>query len=427
MQLRIKATSLRSLLLPIIFFLIYFNPPFMPRISFTIIFVVIGGLYCALNLRRSISILKSEAVRKWIVLFLVFYVYYFFVAIISSTVNSLPEDPITTFVGTIIDTVSLLVVSLFLCLISFRKDESFDDFTKYMVGAGVIESIFGIASFISPGVKLFLNRMTIANSRSEKIIHAVRTATFRNYGIASTLFDSFGFGMSIIALLALYKTLEGKTKYYVYFAMITFAACINARTSMVLIAVGSAILVLGKSARSFKVIAGKVLVILISVFALGAINGYIDQGGANALWLSGGIDEIKALLFEGQKTGIFISLFSELYIPPSALQIIFGIGLMPAQAIRRTTDVGYIQNLWQFGIIGSLLLYWFYLNPLRRWIKDNRKQKELAIAIGVVMFVFLIKLNLFGYGISSTVFISLFMARLYTIAMKLNDRQQLIV
>lgn len=192
----------------------------------------------------------------------------------------------------------------------------FESIIDYIINAGVIETIFGIAAFFSPAIKSLLNGITIANSRSEKIVHAVGTATFRNYGIASTLFDSFGFGMSIMALLALYIALKGNPRYYVYFAMISFVASINARTSMVLIAVGSAKIVLGQSAKTAKAIAGKIVIILFAFLAL----SLIEQGSANAQWLSTGIDEIKALFTGRQTTGTFIAIFRDTYFPDDALQ-----------------------------------------------------------------------------------------------------------
>lgn len=196
----------------------------------------------------------------------------------------------------------------------------FESLIDYIINVGVIESIFGIAAFFSPAIKSLLNGITIANSRSEKIVHAVGTATFRNYGIASTLFDSFGFGMSIMALLALYIALKGNPRYYVYFAMISFVASINARTSMVLIAVGSAIIVLGQSAKTAKAIAGKIVIILFAFLALSLISSYVEQGIANAQWLSTGIDEIKALFTGRQTTGTFIAIFRDTYFPDDALQ-----------------------------------------------------------------------------------------------------------
>lgn len=290
-----------------------FNTPFLPRFSFTIIFSVISLFYCLLHYGDTVHLINGTYQRRWFKQFVVFYIYYFAVSVVSSMAYSFYESPFLTFVGSVVGVISLFVVALFLCLFVFRKGEEFDSLTDYIINAGVTESIFGIAAFFSPVVKSLLNGITIANSRSEKIVHAVGTATFRNYGIASTLFDSFGFGMSIMALLALYKALKGKPRYYVYCAMISFVASINARTSMVLIAVGSAIIVIGQSAKTVKAIAGKIVIIFFAFLALSLISSYVEQGSENAQWLSIGIDEIKAL-FTGGRLPAHLLLYFAIYI-----------------------------------------------------------------------------------------------------------------
>ena len=352
---------------------------------------------------------------------MIFYLYYFFISLFSYLAYSFYDNPLSYFVGSIVDIASLFFVSVFLCLVVFRRGGGFDSLVGYIINAGVIEASFGIAAFISPDIKNFLNGITIANSRSDKIVHAVSTATFRNYGIASTLFDSFGFGMSIMALLALYKALKGEKKYYIYFAMIAFSASINARTSMVLIAVGAAIVFLGKSAKTFNAMMGKIVIVLFAFIAICIISNYLEQGGENAQWLSTGIDEIESLVIGKQTTGTFAALFSEIYFPNDTVQILFGVGLTPAQAISKTVDMGYDQNIWMFGIIGSLILYYFYLKPIKIWCKAIKSEKILAVAICVILFAFLIKLNLFGYGISTVVIITVFMGRLIDIDIMNND------
>lgn len=89
--------------------------------------------------------------------------------------------------------------------------------------------------------------------------------------------------------------------------------------------------------------------------------------------------------------------------------------MTPAQAIRKTADMGYIQNLWMFGVIGSLMLYYFYINPIKLWGKYIRSERILALAIGVVMAAFIIKLYLFGYGISTVVIMTVIIGRLSTL------------
>lgn len=409
---KISKSTLKGIFLPVMFFLIIFNPPFLPVLSFTIIFTLIALIYCAVYNRNAISMVRNQQVKHWLKIFVVFYAYYFLVSCLSMIVGSWPTNPVVVFIGSIVDVVSLLFMTLFLCLSVYRTGGEFEDLTDLIISAGVIESVFGIAAFLSPTIKEILNNITIANSNSDVVVSATVNASFRNYGIASTLFDSFGFGMSIIALLALHKGMAGRVKHFVYFAMIAFAACINARTSMVLITSGSVIIVFAKSSRTMKAIIGKSLIIFGAIVVMIMVNAYLKGEQANAQWLVSGIDDIKALLTGQEKTGIFLILSKELYIPQDIMQIIFGTGLIPAQAILKTTDIGYIQNLWSFGVIGSLMLYAFFAYGLLKWARIIKKERPLSLAVLAVTFLFFMKLNLWGYGISTVVYMTLLMGRL---------------
>ena len=221
--------------------------------------------------------------------------------------------------------------------------------------------------------------------------------------------------MSIIALLALYKAVEGKPKYYLYFLMIAFTASINARTSMILIVVGTGIIILGKSSKTYKDKIGKLLIVFLGFFAVGLLGTYLSKGGANAEWLSNGIEEIKTLVIGRKTTGTFAVLLQEIVFPKNPFAFLFGVGLTPAQAAGKTVDMGYIQNLWMFGIVGSALLYAFYLKAIGLWWNNRKEERALALSIAVVIFVFFLKLNLFGYGISTVVLTTIFMGRLMTL------------
>lgn len=406
---------MKKTLLSLLFFLIIFNPPLLPIISFTKIFTAISLIYCALYNRKAFSMIWGNYhIRRYLKVFFVLYAYYFLVSMFSSVIYSWPNSPALEFVNSVVSVVSLFSVSMFLCMVVFKK-EGYEELIGYMIKAAVIEAILSISAFIIPTVKLFFNELTIANSNSSVVVSATGNAFFRNYGLASTLFDSFGFGMAIIAIMALYRALNGKLINFLYYAMIAFAGCINARTTIVLIGIGTVVIVLAKKTKTPKTIIWKLLMILSMLFVVGLAYLYLQSGQANAMWLSEGISDIKMLIFNQEKTGIFLALSSELYISDDPVILLFGSGLIPAQAIMKTTDVGYIQNLWKFGIIGSAMLYLFFTYPFCKWMKHNCEERALAMALLIVVFVFFMKLNLWGYGISTIVLFTVVLGRLYTL------------
>lgn len=411
----IKKVNIEVFLYSVIFFFVFFNPPFLPHFSFTIIFTLIAGVYCLFNFHKVLNFLNTKNIKEWICILITFYVFYLCFSFYSSFAYNFLTSPITIFFKSLLETTSLMVVTVFLCLIVFKKNRNIDFFFEIIIFAGLIESIFGILAFIKPEIKQFLNGLTIANTRSEKIASSVANAYFRNYGIASTLYDTFGFGMSIIALISFYKVLNGKIKYIIYFCMIAFVAVINSRTSIVLIGVGTILLFLTKRSKNKTVLICKCVSALIVIFSVIILGIYIGEDKGNSQWISKGLEEIRSLL-GGKATGTFAILIYDVSFPEKISQIIFGIGLTSDYVIDRTMDVGYFNNIWLFGIIGSMVFYIYLFYPIAVLKNKRNKIKKLATPIEICMLLFLFKLNLFGYGINTVILTTLLMGILYSLS-----------
>ena len=68
--------------------------------------------------------------------------------------------------------------------------------------------------------------------------------------------------------------------------------------------------------------------------------------------------------------------------------------------------MGYIQSLWRYGIIGSVLNYGFWISLCVNAYR-NRKDEEdrmLVICLAALLFIYQIKLNTWGYSMAGTVF-----------------------
>jgi len=284
------------------------------------------------------------------------------------------------------------------------------------VYAGVIQSVLGITSCFFPRVKEYFNSLMAINSNSEIIRESVLNADFRNFGLASQLYDNFGFAMSIIAILALICGLKGKKVNYLFFAMIVFVAIINARTSIILIGI-SVFLLLIRSNQPYKNILRNVI-ILVSIFFFATIfyKNFDFTISQTTIWLKTGIDEMLSLVLNNQKVGYFDKLFNEfIFFPNSIFEIVIGTGMLPSDLVKRGTDVGYVQNIWQYGILGSSLIIYFYAYAFKKWIaKATDYSKLFAILLCVMMAIYMIKLNCFGYGQAATIYMPIMLYALYT-------------
>lgn len=415
----------------IAFFLVVFNPPLIRGISFTPIAIAISFIYVIFHSRYASRIIYSKVVKKWMKILLMIFVYYAFGVAVNIVIRcDSAYEIISNYISTLIYNISIIFVSVAIVLVAYKNKYDMEDLFDCYIGAGVIEAFLGIASFLNPSIKAVLNNMVINNSTSEKVARSMNNvSSFRNYGLASTMFDSFGLGMSILALIALgialYRT---KPLYFFPFSIIAFTACINARTSMVLIGSGVIILLIMGSWSTAREIMGKIVGICIMTVALYLFAQMLKNGTATAKWISGGLNAIRSYAYNSEATGFFAIIKSEIVIPHDPFIFLFGSGLLPNQLGYKAVDMGYIQNIWKFGIIGSSMLYFYYILPLAMWYKKRVKESIIALVILVVLGIYLFKLNLFGYGIGSTVFMPIIMYKLFLLKnYSMKQQEELLV
>ena len=402
----ITSRNIKSAIYGIVAFLIIFNPPISKSISFTTMFVVISFFYCLLNINTCIYLFRNSRIRKFVLGIFSILIYSLFLFLFNYSFGNKIELAITNLKELITNNISLLVLSIGITVFLLKNKASFKDFIDSTIIAGVLQSIIGLFCLASPSIKYALNTIMSANSRSSKIASSVRfTSGYRNFGFASSLYDIFGLTMSIIALVALIQAVNGKKKYYLYASLIAAAALLNARTSLIILAFGVVIIYFTSQNGSSKGIITKFISFLfLAVISFFLMTIFLRFETEYSSWFAGGFEEIKSLLIEHQYVGYFDALFNKfIFFPDSFIQLLFGTGLAPAQAIRNS-DVGYIQNIWQFGIIGSLIIYRVYFNLFSGKTIDNN-YSVIALALIVSIAVYLIKLNCLGYSMASVIFV----------------------
>ena len=397
------------ILYSILLFLIVFNPPLLPGFSFTVLFVLMSIFLCLGNMKRIKSIFRDRSIKRLFKAFIVFFVYYAFTTIINFIVYE--DDAILTgFITLTWTSMSFFLVTFAIVIIAQKKSMSMNNLCGLYVLAGFYQALIGLACLINPSIKDICNSMVISNSGSEYMRDIVSvTSAFRNFGLASTTYDIFGMSMSILAIASAKKGLEDGWVYYILAGLISIVAIINARTSFFLIAVGLFFLTMSKKGESISVsrIFHKILVYSIFAFcALTIVFTVIkDTSTEQLLWLASAVEDATSLS-GGEKTGYFDILFNEFLVFPSSIfSVLFGVGMSPADAINHNSDVGYIQYLWLFGIVGSILYYRFYY-ILFRTARNNASWPNNAFFLATLWMtiIYLIKLTCLGYSMASVIF-----------------------
>lgn len=393
----------------ILIFLVVFNPPLHKGISFTTIAVLAAISVCALCSKVLFRILNDFTIKSFLVLCIVFALW----CIISGLVNCISSSETSTILTNAISTCFYLccaiIVSLGLTIYFHRKNYSLGNVIDIYIYVGVIQAVISLMCLFVPAVKSFLNDWTVQNSNSPALVRAfIMNSYRRNYGFASSLFDIFGCTMSIIAVLTFARAINGKPRYLIYYGMICIAAILNARTSIILIAAGTAIVFFSIHGRQIKksIFLTKLLVVMVGICAFIILASLLMTSGSdNTQWLKDGLNEISSMA-QGKKTGYFEILFNNFLFFPSLIESIAGTGLLPEQAIAKGSDVGYVQNIWQFGMVGSVLLYLAYFQLFRKArLNTKNVYPGMAAALFAMVALYMIKLNCLGYSMASTVFL----------------------
>ena len=392
----------------VLLFLIIFNPPIYKGLSFTVAFTIISILYCMRNINKVLSFFRNKRFSICIKLFTTFYVYYALTGLIHySSITYDTEMVISNILQFSTSYVSLFSVSLMLMLIMKRTLNDFSEVCKVYMCAGLIQTLIGIMCLFSVPIKSYFVNMMMNNSGSEKIASSLEfTSVYRNFGFASTLYDIFGMTMSVLAIITISMGLKGTSRYYLYGAAISLVAVINARTSAVLIP-ACLIFILFANKNIKNVFSYRLKIILLGLFVV--IGGVVLMNVSTESqleWLMSGYEDTSSLM-EGERTGVYNSILSKfIFFPSKISEILFGTGLSPAQAVHINSDMGYIQNIWNFGIIGSLLLYAFYITLFRSaWKQLIGIDSILIKTILFMVAIYMIKLTCLGYSMAALIFV----------------------
>lgn len=384
-----KHTTLYSFLL----FLVIFNPPVYPGFSFTVMACVLSFFYLLNNRTNFGQIIRNIAVRRFLKAnFLVFVIYG--VTVITSMGKKLFTDYLVDYLSYVVYFVLVFIVACSLVIYALKNNFDKETIIKCFVHSAIIECILVIASFLIPSIKSFfvsLMSMRVEDSHIESYNY---TSDFRNFGLASSLYDIFGYAMSILALMAFYKA-KTFPKYYLLFAIISFCGLINARTTIVLVFLG----ILAYYASSFGRFIKNIFIFISITIVLVLLIFPTIESMDNLARLMSGIDEMRTLIVSGEATGYFDILFNEFIVFPSTiLGVLLGEGDIPLVVIAHGSDIGYIQTIWRYGIIGSIIVYSAHISFFRGSGQNNSKYSSLIRANIVMFLLYQVKLSSLGYS-----------------------------
>ena len=356
----------------------------------------------------SITIYKTPV--RMMAAFVPFYIYYTFL-IISRVLAGGPNSSLYLVEYKQSLSITLYVIVMAFAIMLYRQSHEADSsaFFQMITAVAAMQLVFVVLAFAFPDVKTFLNSLIIKNSYNEAIISAMNNSwlvSWRAYGLAENMFDGFGFVISILISIVFVYGLSTEKK------GITALACVmlimpllNARTGLILCSV-SFMYIMFRYLNVKRFITFSLLIVLLVIGFL-LMYKHLPYELQDAL--SRTVTEFSGLA-QGQKVGVFIEIFGVDIVYPD--NMLLGAGISPERITSLTgIDSGYIQCLWRYGIIGSVLLWSGYISSAVIAYKNTslKSNKVILVDLIMIMLIYCFKLFLFNsYGNNFLLFFILF-------------------
>lgn len=387
--------------LVIYLFLFLFAPPLVKGINFGIIVAVLSVPYLLYFFSDVVRIFFKSRMKAWAIGELVYLVYMLIVAfiyyMIGEGVNS-SNYIVNVYQVFMIIPITLLGV-LTILLFCKRNYINFNSLLKHFVIAALIQSGMAIGAFLSPAIKQFF-LVTMANNTGDEILTRVYLTNLRFFGFSNSMLDAFGVGTGILAALPLYINSDDRKKYMFLIPALIVVPLLNARTGLIIFAVGVFFAFI-KRAYSGKEILKLIGTFLIMMIIIAILLSFLKiKYPMTYRWV---VRDFYAFLGSDYRdpTSTLTVLFGEKFWNlPKFPDIVFGTGHTVYQAEGFThSDVGYVNKIWNVGIVGMLFQYGIYgLCFYRAGKSSTNSVQSLLIAFFVAtFFIYEIKGNMLTF------------------------------
>lgn len=313
----------------------------------------------------------------------------------------------------------LLIPSQYICSIyllynSRIINKSSEYLYSILVKAGVIQGILATIAFVSPSVKnVFVNIMA-SNTGSDIFFQQTvysSASDFRFFGFSRTLLDTFGFGMGILCVLALHLHWNYKRKYIFSLPFLLISILLNSRSGILVFLVGiSVYFILSMKNISVKKIIGFVVSLFFIIISFKPIMSLVGKYSPNTVvWIQSGFNNLFSFVLGNEKKSFEVSdvLFSKQFwtFPDKTSDIIFGSGhdvYLMKNIMGIHSDVGYVNQFWVGGIVGSFLLISMlgivFIVSRKNIMKNSSESIKILYALYAVLLVMNIKADVISYN-----------------------------
>lgn len=405
-------TDWKKIALVLYLFMMFFSPPVIPRLNIIIPLSITSFILSIIFHQRELRWVLSKPIFKRFLLGFGALLLYVVLVLITKNPN-----------GLVINSYRFLmlvpvVMSCIVYLICIAKCRNYDLETilRLALYAVLFQTLICLLAVFSGDIKKIL--IDIMRQNTNVIALSAKFHLERRFfGFANDLLDNFGYGMALATLIPIVLAILSKNKKWLIAILpIAFTALINARTSAVVMLIiamvyGAFLLKnIGKiSRKGWLLLMGCVFVLMIM------IGGFFLAFPKTFGSFTKDTDSIITLLLTGKvKPGTTASglLRYGLKLPDRYDEMLFGTGhsvfAHDSTVKHYQTDIGYLNDIWLIGVIGSLFAYAIITIPLRGLKSVNQKYARVGLVLILAFFVFEVKGPAIkpGLGMIMTLFIS---------------------
>lgn len=391
-----RSLTLADYLVVFYFFLAVFTPA-LPYVSSKFIVLIISLSICAIDAVERKTLILHKKIIMGVLAFVPFLLVFYILQVYHYASDIYHRS---VYMRELVLTSRTVIYGIIFCItfsiIIRRRDYTLSDIFKLFTLTGILQLLCVAVAFFFPSFREAIFSMNIKYSGSQVLANAYTNFTNnRGYGLSSNLFDSFGYLISILIFFTFLKGIsERDYKYMVLSLIMLIMPLMNARTG-VLLSIISFCVVFSFYFQPRKIIRYVFVGVLVLIVACNTLPKLPMWD-----WILTGYNQTKLLVVEhDMSSGVYSQIFkADIVIPP---HIWLGMGGSPESLSSFSgIDSGYIQCLWRYGIIGSILFLfaYFLLFVIACW-KTERRIRCLGTGIVLIFIVYLFKLfSLSNFG-----------------------------
>lgn len=400
----------------ILLFIYIYVPPFF-SFSMAMLLSVCSIAYFIVNYKQIKRHININGILKWLLLLILLLGY----SQISYIVNGGNLHDIIKNYSNMVYIISYTFLgAIMLCDLFWKRNFDHKRIWKSIIIAGIIQAFLSVLAYTFSDIQTILCEL-LSNIMDYETISYWRN--YRLYGLSGSLTYGMPIVQAIIGGMALVYAKKYNFRYYFSVPFLWMSGLINARISMIIIALEIVIFFFYciKNKVKFKLKKNTVVIFaVISILLIGTLLYIFNSNSINFNRITDPILEIWSLIhgkIEYRSEGYLAYLFRDekaFYIP-NGWQILFGGGVG-----NNRSDIGYIYDLWLGGLIYCFITYFIYLILIKRiygYIKKRNRSESLIIMIfGITLFIVNIKgyvfssmndfINLFYLVLSSTILVN---------------------